>query len=401
VEVGRLNELAREVMREQGRLGEVEIEVGEARFAAGDQVITRINDHRAKIYNRERWRVAEVDPRDGSLALDGIDTARRVCVDAVYLGRTTDGGDPALQHAYAATTYQAQGSTVDRAYVMADPSMDKQELYVATSRSREQTYLYATPEIQVEREEYAPRSPHLREGLQHIAEAAERDGAQTAAHDEALCSELRRLPTEELVARRDELGEEARRESQTWELHAEQKWLDLAQRRYENAVARREAVETMPRRGRKRELPHAREREANAREELQSRLARARQLEPVTGTASREKALASQVLAERRELAITAARLSPPAYITKELGKRPTDPAKRKAWERGVEGIERYRQERGVTDRQRALGSQAKGLDRIAQQQAERGLRESQRALGRQMEATRVREVGRSHAIEM
>lgn len=128
-----------------------------------------------------------------------------MCVDAVYLRRVTDGGDPAIQHAYAATTYQAQGSTVDRAYVMADPSMDRQELYVASSRSREQTYLYATPEVQAEREEYAPRSPYLREGLEHIAEAAERDRAQVAAHDFALRAELAPLSNRELVQRRVEL----------------------------------------------------------------------------------------------------------------------------------------------------------------------------------------------------
>lgn len=52
-EVGKLNKLAREVMRSEGHLGEREIEVGEAPFAAGEQVITRINDHKAQIYNRE------------------------------------------------------------------------------------------------------------------------------------------------------------------------------------------------------------------------------------------------------------------------------------------------------------------------------------------------------------
>ena len=108
---------------------------------------------------------------------------------------------PALEHAYAVTTYSAQGSTVDRAFVMADPSMDKQELYVAASRSREETYLYATPEIQAHREEIAPRSPYLREGIPHIAEAAERDRAQLAAHDVA---QLEALPTAELIERRDE-----------------------------------------------------------------------------------------------------------------------------------------------------------------------------------------------------
>ena len=39
--------MAREVCRQQGRLGEQEVEVGEASFAAGDHVITRVNDQRA------------------------------------------------------------------------------------------------------------------------------------------------------------------------------------------------------------------------------------------------------------------------------------------------------------------------------------------------------------------
>ena len=61
VEVARLNAMAREVRRETGKLGAEEIEVGEARFAAGDQVITRVNDRQAEIFNRERWRIAEID----------------------------------------------------------------------------------------------------------------------------------------------------------------------------------------------------------------------------------------------------------------------------------------------------------------------------------------------------
>jgi hypothetical protein len=134
-------------------------------------------------------RRAEVRAGSGELVLDGIDTARRVCVDSVYLGRLRErDGGAAIEHAYAATAYQAQGSTVDRAFVAADPSMDRQELYVASSRSREETWPYATPEIQAQRSEVAPTTP--REGLAHIAEAAERDGAQLAAHDEALRSRL-------------------------------------------------------------------------------------------------------------------------------------------------------------------------------------------------------------------
>jgi ATP-dependent exoDNAse (exonuclease V) alpha subunit len=83
-----------------------------------------------------------VDTEHGRVVLDGIDQDRRVEVGRDYLDRTILGGEAsALQHAYVVTTYCAQGTTLDRAYVMANPSMDKQEMYVATSRTREQTYL--------------------------------------------------------------------------------------------------------------------------------------------------------------------------------------------------------------------------------------------------------------------
>lgn len=182
VEVERLNATARELIKAEGRLGAEEIEVGGAPFAAGDQVITRINDRAGGIYNRERGEVAQVDAERGRIVLEGIDQARRVEVGRDYLDRTTLGGEaPALQHAYAVTTYCAQGTTVDTAYVMFDPSMDKQESYVATSRTREKTYLYATPEIESERTEYAPGGPQ-RDPIAHLGEAVERDRAQTAAH---------------------------------------------------------------------------------------------------------------------------------------------------------------------------------------------------------------------------
>ena len=103
VEVEKLNALAREVMRARGELGEQEIEVGEARFAAGDQVITRVNDHNAQIYNRERWRV---EPRSTPRARASSSTAstRRGGSSRCRLPeRGTNPSDdaPALQHAYA------------------------------------------------------------------------------------------------------------------------------------------------------------------------------------------------------------------------------------------------------------------------------------------------------------
>mgnify|MGYP005811969297 CR=1 FL=1 len=231
-EVSELNRFARVVMKESGRLAGHEIVVGDERFAVGDQIITRINDHSKRIYNRERWRITEVRADAGTLVLDGIDTAGRVCVDSIYLGRVRErDGGPAIEHAYAATTYQAQGSTVDRAFVAADPSMDKQELYVASSRSREETWLYATPEIQAERSEIAPTI--RREELANIVDATERDGAQIAANDEALRSRLELLSTSELVARFDELRAPSRPDRTT---RAERAMIDRLLSRQERAA---------------------------------------------------------------------------------------------------------------------------------------------------------------------
>ena len=370
-EVRELNILARERMRSEGRLGAQELQVGKARFAVGDQVITRINDQRAGIFNRERWRIAEVDAESRRLVLDGIDTCRQVCVDSVFLGRVNPrDGAPAIEHAYAATIYQAQGATLNSAFVMADPSMTREEFYVATSRTREETFIYATPEVQVAREEIAPDSPYLRHGLDHIAEAAERIGAQSAAHDEALRSQFAQMPTDELARRVRELRSEAGAEQHNEDRHL----------RAEETIQRQaERIESF--RSQSRSVHPSNEESAlqwmeAARSE--------REMLPEVGHDARAKiAVAEHVLAERERAAATAARLSPPAYIKSELGERPSDPAKAAAWDRAVRGIEGYRTRNGVVDRHNALGPKPK--DRAAQAEQRRArerLQRAQRQLG-------------------
>jgi conjugative relaxase-like TrwC/TraI family protein len=392
-EVARLNALARELMRSEGRLGQAEIEVGGARFAAGDQVITRVNDQRAQIYNRERWRVAEVDAEARSAVLDGIDTARRVCVDAVYLERVGRDGAPALQHGYAATTYQAQGATVDRAYVMADPSMDRQEYYVAASRSREETYLYATPEVMGEREDYAPQDLYLRQELQHIAEAAERDGAQIAAHDAALRSSLAKLPSTELAARRDALRPGADRARSLEERRA----------RLREAIARREAqlaearaqIASLPAPGRRssdrerldyqRELGRLAAVEAHSEQAIASERRELRELPaaPARVPERIETAAIDYILAERSRQELAAVRISPPDYLVAEIGERPAEPGKAQVWDRGASAIQGYRRDYGVGDEHSALGPQrTDSPGRAAQERAQRSVERSRQQLG-------------------
>jgi conjugative relaxase-like TrwC/TraI family protein len=397
-EVERLNAIARELAKSEGKLGAEEIAVGGAPFAAGDQVITRVNDQAAGIFNRERWEVAQVDAERGRVILDGIDQARRVEVGRDYLDRTTLGGDaPAVQHAYAVTTYCAQGATVDSAYVMAEPSTDKQEMYVATSRTREETHLYATPEIQVERNEFAPAAPE-REPIAHIAEAAARDRAQTAAHDEALRAELAKLPSEELATRHRELAVPARNERTQEESYtSESRRLAEAREQLERAVAKCEAVEALGRRERRAQLPDALTREETWRKAVERRAAALEQIEPPGTEARRQRELAEQLLNQRTAKALAAARIEPPSYIVEELGERPTEPAKARVWDQGVRRVERYRLERGVTDRESAFGPKPpEPGDRLAHREAERSLADHQRRL----ERSHVLEI-RERGIEM
>jgi conjugative relaxase-like TrwC/TraI family protein len=398
VEVERLNATARELVKSEGRLGSEEIEVGSAAFAAGDQVITRINDRASGIYNRERWEVAQVDAERGRIVLDGIDQARRVEVGRDYLDRTTLGGEaPALQHAYAVTTYCAQGATVDRAYVMVDPSMDKQEMYVATSRTREPTYLYATPEIQGERSEYAPTGPE-RDPIAHVGEAAERDRAQTAAHDEALRAELAKLPTDELAARRDKLDTPARFEAHHQEDYARQlRAVEERRAQVEQASANREAVEALGWRERRQKLPYATESEQLLIERLAEERAKLAQMEPPGTEVRREREIAAQLLDARAAQALTAARIEPPSYIVRELGQRPPDSVKAKIWDRGVQGVEGYRLEYGVKDTRSAFGHEPQdAAARAARQTARRRLAQTQRRLGLEQQLAKSRERTRS-----
>ncbi|MGN6557013.1 MAG: MobF family relaxase [Solirubrobacterales bacterium] len=384
-EVAELNALARERMKAAGRLRGEEIEVAGARFAAGDQVITRINDQRQNIYNRERWQVAQVDAASERLWLVGIDTRGRVCADSDYLGRLRErDGGPAIEHAYAATTYQAQGATVDTAFVMADPSMDRQEFYVATSRTREETYLYATPEIQFDRDEYAPESPYLRDGLDHIAEAAERDGSQVSAHDEALRAELGQLPGDELLRRLHELRSEAGAEQRNQERHLRAE--AEIQRHSEHLEQYRTASHLVHPSNEE----HTLERLAAARAERDGL--------PEVGHEARAKmAVAEHLLAERERAAATAARISPPDYIKAELGERPSDPTKARAWDKAVRGIESYRTRNGVRDKDSALGRKPKDpAAQARQRQARERLQHTQRQLGlkRQLQRAAKRSLG-------
>jgi conjugative relaxase-like TrwC/TraI family protein len=404
----RLNVRARELLRAEGQLGSEELQVGEHRFAVGEEVITRVNDQRTQIYNRERWRIEAVDLESGRLRLAGIDTNRQVGVDPGYLERVNPAdGAPAIEHGYAVTIYQAQGATLDSAFVMADPSMDRQEFYVAASRTREETFFYATPEVGFDRVEIAPAPPDA-DALEHIARAAERDGAQAAAHDAALRERLGQLSTEELYARWRELISEAGAErAGQRDLEYRQGQLADASDRLAELAELREALGPEPPRSARADRTAHRERSADLEAQERrtgNRVARAEAeiagIPAAEHAARAEQAVAEHLIAERLGRRLAASRVDPPDYVVRELGERPREPEGRQVWDGALAGIERYRQEHGIGDRDSTLGPQPKDvIERRQQERARESIRRAQRDLG--LEQTQTIERSVELGIEM
>ena len=108
-----------------------------------------------------------------------------------------------------------------------------------------------------------------------------------------------------------------------------------------------------------------------------------------------------RILSERRELAVNAARLAPPAYVAKELGKRPTDPEKRRSWEVGIRtmrAIVRSTPSRTATTLSAATLIPAEAPGEPASRRSN-GCGKSQRELGKLKGAARTRDMDFSLGI--
>ncbi len=136
-DVDALNHHARDRMQRSGRLGaEITTRSG-LPLAVGDRIVLRRNDHANRLTNGTRATVTSVDPRHGVTIQ--TDQKQTLAVPREYL----DAGH--LQHGYAITGHQAQGTTVERAYVLApDTGRLKEWGYVALSRARSETHITLT-----------------------------------------------------------------------------------------------------------------------------------------------------------------------------------------------------------------------------------------------------------------
>ncbi len=141
--VRELNQRARTDLILDGTIGgtrEVELHDG-SHAAAGEKVITRRNDRRLRagrswVRNGDRWTVTDIRD-DGSVTLrrTGRKWGGSVVLPADYAAEHLDLG-------YAVTSYRAQGITTDTSHVLVDPSMTRENLYVALTRGRDANRAY-------------------------------------------------------------------------------------------------------------------------------------------------------------------------------------------------------------------------------------------------------------------
>lgn len=89
----------------------------------------------ARLVTSQQLTVAAIDPERRALTVQTVD-GRCVELDAAAIDKAH------LDHAYALTVHRAQGATYDRAHVYADGG-GRELGYVAMSRARESTTLYA------------------------------------------------------------------------------------------------------------------------------------------------------------------------------------------------------------------------------------------------------------------
>ena len=410
-DVEALNASARALLLAEGRVGAEAVRIAERDFAPGDRVLTRINT--AEVSNRERWQVSGVDLERGGLQLQRIGGDQRtVTLGADYLGRRTQSGEPALEHAYALTIFGTESKTFDQAFALLDGGGGREELVVALSRARDVTHAYALASNELTDPELGPGRRVIEDELAEVRFAAERPAAGVAALEVALRDQIAQKEVSVLQSRLAELEAQQRaagvRSPLAGELSEIDQRIEWELRDLGRWSAEREALQSQSRWRRPRgELERVGANEQGSIESLGRLEAECQQLlaeikrfeaERPPGLDSAQR-LEQELIAERLEQLlrreVAAERLQPSAFVREALGERPTAPRLLEAWNQGVAEIHSYRQAHGVSDRERALGAEPRaGFEHVAWERAAERLEERQHELGISHERTLVREIG-------
>jgi conjugative relaxase-like TrwC/TraI family protein len=404
-DVARLNETARELRLARGELGEA-IEVAGSRFAVGDRVMTRVNTPEAS--NRERWEVIGVDRGEGALTLRRLGGEEGGAIlREPYLRRTTPEGGPAIEHAYALTTYAAQGKTFDEAYVLLDPGISREDFVVAISRARGETVAYGVAAVELTDEHLGPGLREIVDPLHDLRRGAERVASEYPAVEVDARKRIEGLGTVELARRRAELeqalGEAGGRSPGAERLAALDERIAAGRARLEALAAERSA-ELDPQAARRIERLERQGASQLARLEAdRGEVAREAAAEPAPRSRASETRLELRLVEERmlqiRRRQVAEQRLTATGPIQAALGPYPKDPARARAWDEGADLLCAYRLRYGITSQDGdPLGPRSGDAERRRERRA---AHERLERIRRRLEHERVQSAERVFEIEV
>lgn len=154
-----LNRLARQLLRANGELGDIELRAsGDRAFAAGDRIVARMAarhlhvEGRPDAYLRNGANGTVVDVRPGPnrradcliADIDGIGTIE---IPRTFFDEHDGPGgrrDVGVDHAYAITSYAVQGATYNTSTSRIDDRASRSETYVDITRGRHANHLFLT-----------------------------------------------------------------------------------------------------------------------------------------------------------------------------------------------------------------------------------------------------------------
>ena len=402
-DVADLNARARALLGAEGGLDGPAVEVGAAAFARGDHLVTRANG--PKVSNRERWEVLDVDTERARLLVRRLEGDRRELVlGKRYLERRTDSGGPAVEHAYALTTYATESKTFETAFALLDSGISREDFLVAVSRARGETHAYGVAASELLDADLGPATRGVSDEAHDLRLGSERVAGEYAAAEVSARRAVESMSPAALADRRAQLTSafgDRPRGGATERLATLERRIATERKRLD-ALARPRSVG-----GEDPELARTSEEMARRalgrleaeREDLTRRArAEARRDDGPRGPERLELALIEDRLTELRRRAVAAERVRPSAMILATVGPRPEDPGRVAEWNDAVELIHGYRLRHGIAPEDGLLFGRPAREPQVRREQREAKVRleRHRHSLSREQ----VPETGREIAID-
>ena len=315
-------------------------------------------------------------------------------LDRRYLEKVTPSREPAIQHAYALTTYSTESKTFDSAFALLDSGISREDFTVAISRTSGTTTAYGVAASELTDADLGPGTREVEDAAHDLRLGAERAAGEYAAIEVGARKRVEAMAPLDLARRRAEL--EKRLTASAERSPAEKRLADLEQR-IAAAESRLAAMES----------EHARQLAAKQLRRLEGErdgltvevATETPRRSQLTGTERAELALIEDRLVDLRRRGIAAERSQPSKMIVETLGPRPKDPLHAALWNNGVDAIYGYRQRYGITTTGKdPLGGKPRdAAQRRERRQAELRIARVQKQIGKQRtrSATRAMRIGR------